>query len=77
MAKAADLSDDRSKGSATSMSTTNGQGVRREKTEAPSPTPPDTSQDACDAEQKRKNSSSENALESTQDKNPIPPGSVR
>jgi hypothetical protein len=39
--------------------------------------PPDTAQSARDAEEKRKHSPSENALRSSQDKNPIPPDSTR
>lgn len=36
-----------------------------------------TEQEARDVEEKRRHSSSENALDSTQDKNPVPPGSTR
>jgi hypothetical protein len=40
-------------------------------------TPPDTAQNARDVEEKRRHSRSENALQSSQDKNPIPPGTTR
>jgi hypothetical protein len=40
-------------------------------------TPPDTAQNARDIEEKRKHSRSENALQSSQDENPIPPDSTR
>ena len=39
--------------------------------------PSDTAQSARDKQDKRKHPASENALESSQDKNPIPPGSTR
>lgn len=39
--------------------------------------PSDTAQSARDKQEKRKHPGSENALESSQDKNPIPPGSTR
>jgi hypothetical protein len=38
---------------------------------------PDAAQNARDVEEKRKHSRSENALQSSQDKNPIPPGTTR
>ena len=38
---------------------------------------PDTLQHEKDREEKRKHPASENALESAQDKNPVPPGSTR
>ncbi|CAB3787312.1 hypothetical protein LMG27177_02191 [Paraburkholderia fynbosensis] len=40
-------------------------------------TPLDTTQKKRDVEEKRKHSRSENALQSSQDKNPIPPDSTR
>ncbi|RKT13931.1 hypothetical protein B0G69_7145 [Paraburkholderia sp. RAU2J] len=40
-------------------------------------TPLDTAQNKRDVEEKRKHSRSENALQSSQDKNPIPPDSTR
>jgi len=52
------------------------QGIRPGKDSPVSP-PSDTAQTARDAEEKRKHPASENALESSQDKNPIPPGSTR
>jgi len=39
--------------------------------------PSDTAHTARDEQEKRKHPGSENALESSQDKNPIPPGSTR
>lgn len=40
-------------------------------------TSPDTAQNARDVEEQRKHSRSENALQSSQDKNPIPPDTTR
>jgi hypothetical protein len=37
---------------------------------------PDSEQTARDTEEKKKHRASENALESSQDKNPVPPGST-
>ena len=53
-----------------------GNSGKREST-ASTKTSPDTAQNARDVEEKRKHSRSENELQSSQDKNPIPPGTTR
>lgn len=54
-------------------------GDRRTAAHADSPVvaPSDTVQGAEDAAERRRHARSENALKSSQDKNPIPPGSTR
>ncbi|NKJ51153.1 hypothetical protein CIC12_31430 [Burkholderia sp. SG-MS1] len=58
------------------QSTVNGSPSKRASA-ANTNTPLDTAQTTRDVEEKRKHSRSENALQSSQDKNPIPPDSTR
>ncbi|NMM01773.1 hypothetical protein HHL24_28035 [Paraburkholderia sp. RP-4-7] len=71
--------DERGKEGEKDMRAGGGRGTRPADAQREAGTNPlsDTVQSARDAQEKAKHSRSENALQSAQDKNPVPPGAVR